>query len=103
MTITDSENSYIKLAFENGNPTPARYTKTLKSSWDFAPSMERKQTISMYPIMVSGALGGDNAMKDYLKAKRDEYRRSVLAKASAFVKRQRAKMSQVGTSTTEEK
>ena len=103
MTITDSENSYIKLAFENGNPTPARYTKTLKSSWDFAPNMERAQTVSMYPIMVSGALGSDNAMKDYLKAKRDEYRRSVLAKASAFVKRQRAKMSQVGTSTTEEK
>jgi DNA-binding phage protein len=63
--------------------------------------MERAQTVSMYPIMVSGALGSDNAMKDYLKAKRDEYRRSVLAKASAFVKRQRAKMSQVGTSTKE--
>ncbi len=101
MTIQDRENSYIKLTFENGSPTPARYTKTLKSSWDFAPSMERKQTISMYPIMVSGALGSDNAMKDYLKAKRDEYRRSVLAKASAFVKQQRAKMSQVGTSTKE--
>jgi len=101
MTITDNEKSYLKLAFENGNPTPARYTKTLKSSWDFAPSMERKQTVSMYPIMISGALGSDNAMKDYLKAKRDEHRRNVLAKASAFVKRQRAKMSQVGTSTKE--
>ena len=101
MTITDNEKSYLKLAFENGSPTPARYTKTLKSSWDFAPSKERAQTISMYPIMISGALGSDSAMKDYLKAKRDEYRRSVLAKASAFVKRQRAKMSQVGTSTKE--
>ena len=101
MTITKGENAYIKLAFENGKPTPARHTKTLKSSWDFAPNAERKQTISMYPIMISGALGSDNAMKDYLMAKRDEHRRSVLAKASAFVKRQRAKMSQVGTSTKE--
>jgi len=104
MTITKGESAYIKLAFENGKPTPARYTKTLKSSWDFVPNTERKQTISMYPIMISGALGSDNAMKDYLMAKRDEHRRSVLAKASAFIKEQRAKqMSQVGTSTTEEK
>lgn len=101
MTITDSENNYIKLAFENGKPTPARYTKTLKSSWNFAPSAERKQTIATYPLMISGVLGSDSAMKDYLKAKRDEYRRNVLAKASAFVRQQRAKMSQVGTSTKE--
>jgi hypothetical protein len=53
--------------------------------------------------MISGALGSDNAMHDYLMAKRDEHRRSVLDKASAFVKKQRAKMSQVGTSTNEEK
>jgi hypothetical protein len=103
MTITKGESAYIKLAFENGKPTPARYTKTLKSSWDFVPDAERKQTISMYPIMISGALGSDNAMHDYLMAKRDEHRRSVLDKASAFVKKQRAKMSQVGTSTNEEK
>ena len=104
MTITKGESAYIKLAFENGKPTPARYTKTLKSSWDFVPDAERKQTISMYPIMISGALGSDNAMHDYLMAKRDEHRRSVLAKASAFIKEQRAKqMSQVGTLTTEEK
>ena len=101
MTITDNKNNHIKLAFENGKPTPARYTKTLKSSWDFAPSAERKQTIATYPLMISGVLGSDSAMKDYLKAKRDEYRRNVLAKASAFVKQQRAKMSQVGTSTKE--
>jgi len=104
MTITKGESAYIKLAFENGKPTPARYTKTLKSSWDFVPDAERKQTISMYPIMISGALGSDSAMHDYLMAKRDEHRRSVLAKASAFIKEQRAKqMSQVGTLTTEEK
>ena len=104
MTITKGESAYLKLAFENGKPTPARYTKTLKSSWDFVPDAERKQTISMYPIMISGALGSDNAMHDYLMAKRDEHRRSVLAKASAFIKEQRAKqMSQVGTLTTEEK
>ena len=104
MTITKGESAYLKLAFENGKPTPARYTKTLKSSWDFVPDAERKQTISMYPIMISGALGSDNAMHDYLMAKRDEHRRSVLAKARAFIKEQRAKqMSQVGTSTTEEK
>ena len=104
MTITKGESAYLKLAFENGKPTPARYTKTLKSSWDFVPNAERKQTISMYPIMISGALGSDNAMHDYLMAKRDEHRRSVLAKASAFIKEQRAKqMSQVGTSTNEEK
>ena len=104
MTITKGESAYLKLAFENGKPTPARYTKTLKSSWDFVPNAERKQTISMYPIMISGALGSDNAMHDYLMAKRDEHRRSVLAKASAFIKEQRAKqMSQVGTLTTEEK
>ena len=101
MTITKSESAYLKLAFENGKPTPARYTKTLRSSWDFAPNTERKQTIDMYPIMISGALGSDNAMQDYLMAKRDEHRRSVLAKASAFVKQQRAKMSQVVTSTKE--
>jgi hypothetical protein len=63
MTITDSENNYIKLAFENGKPTPARYTKTLKSSWNFAPSTERKQTIATYPLMISGVLGSDSAMK----------------------------------------
>ena len=89
----------INLCWENNKPTPARTTKTLKSSWDFVPDAERKQTISMYPIMISGAMG--LGMHDYLMAKRDEHRRSVIARASLFVKQQRAKMSQVVTSTKE--
>ena len=98
MTITKGESAYLKLAFENGKPTPARYTKTLKSSWDFVPDAERKQTVSMYPIMITGAMG--LGMRDYLKAKRDEYRREVLAKAKLFIDNKR--MSQVGTQTEEE-
>ena len=98
MTITKGESAYIKLAFENGKPTPARYTKTLKSSWDFVPDAERKQTVSMYPIMITGAMG--LGMRDYLKAKRDEYRREVLAKAKLFIDNK--SMSQVGTQTEEE-
>ena len=39
----------IKLFWENKNPVPARTTKTLKSSWNFVPDAERKQTVSMYP------------------------------------------------------
>ena len=97
MTITKGESAYLKLAFENGKPTPARYTKTLKSSWDFVPDAERKQTVSMYPIMITGAMG--LGMQDYLKAKRDEYRREVLAKAKLFIDNKR--MSQVGTQTEE--
>ena len=101
MTISKGESAYLKLAFENGKPTPARYTKTLKSSWDFVPDAERKQTISMYPIMISGAMG--LGMHDYLMAKRDEHRRCVIDRASLLVIQQRAKMSQVVTSTNEEK
>ena len=33
--------------------------------------------------MISGAMG--LGMRDYLKAKRDEYRREVLAKAKLFI------------------
>jgi len=97
MTITKGENAYLKLAFENGKPTPARYTKTLRSSWDFTPNAERKQTIAMYPIMVSGALGMN--MKHYLDEKLKH--KKLLAKAHKILSRN--KMSQVGTSTTEEK
>jgi len=102
MTITDNKNNHIKLAFENGKPTPARYTKTLKSSWDFAPNAERKQTIATYPIMISGILGSESAMQDYLMAKRNEHRIQVLSELDAFIKEKEAKqMSQVGTSTKE--
>tara|TARA_Y100001937_G_scaffold37331_1_gene53217 strand:+ start:129 stop:482 length:354 start_codon:yes stop_codon:yes gene_type:complete len=87
----------IKLFWENSNPVPARTTKTLKSSWNFVPDAERKQTVSMYPIMITGAMG--LGMRDYLKAKRDEYRREVLAKAKLFIDNKR--MSQVGTQTEE--
>ena len=51
----------------------------------------------MYPIMITGAMG--LGMRDYLKAKRDEYRREVLAKAKLFIDNKR--MSQVGTQTEE--
>jgi hypothetical protein len=97
MTITKGESAYLKIAFENGNPTPARYTKTLKSSWDFVPDAERKQTISMYPIMVTGAMGLN--MKHYLDEKIRH--KKLLAKAHRILARN--KMSQVVTSTTEEK
>ena len=95
MTITKSESAYLKLAFENGKPTPARYTKTLRSSWDFVPNAERKQTIDMYPIMVSGALGMN--MKHYLDEKLKH--KKLLAKAHRILARN--KMSQVVTSTQE--
>ena len=95
MTITKSESAYLKLAFENGKPTPARYTKTLRSSWDFVPNAERKQTIAMYPIMISGALGMN--MKHYLDEKLKH--KKLLAKAHRILARN--KMSQVVTSTQE--
>ena len=95
MTITKGESAYLKLAFENGKPTPARYTKTLKSSWDFVPDAERKQTISMYPIMVTGAMGLN--MKHYLDEKIRH--KKLLAKAHRILARN--KMSQVVTSDDE--
>lgn len=85
----------IKLCWENDNPIPARTKNTLKSSWDFNPDTERKRTISMYPIMHTGAMG--LGMRDYLMAKRDERRREVLAKADLFIKAKRKEMSQVVT------
>ena len=57
----------IKLFWENSNPVPARTTKTLKSSWNFVPNAERKQTVSMYPIMITGAMG--LAMHDFIAKK----------------------------------
>ena len=77
MSITDKERSYLKLAFENGKPTPARLTKTLRSSWDFAPNTERKRTLELYPIMVTGAMGLN--MKHYLDEKLKH--KKLLAKA----------------------
>ena len=57
----------IKLFWENNNPVPARTTKTVKSSWNFAPNGERKQTVSMYPILVTGAMS--LAMQDFIAKK----------------------------------
>ena len=85
----------INLCWENNKPTPARTTKTLKSSWDFVPDAERKQTISMYPIMVTGAMGLN--MKHYLDEKIRH--KKLLAKAHRILARN--KMSQVVTSTQE--
>ena len=89
MKITDKENAYLKVAWENDRPIPAT-TKGKQSSWNFIPNEERVRTLKLNPIMISGALNG-YAMQDYLKAKRDEHRREVLAKANAFIKQQRAK------------
>ena len=47
----------IKLCWENDSPVPARTRKTLQSSWDFVPDQDKKQTVSMYPIMHTGAMG----------------------------------------------
>ena len=89
MKITDKENAYLKVVWENDKPIPAT-TRGVQSGWWFAPNQERIETLNRYPIMHSGALNG-YAMRDYLKDKRDEYRREVLAKADAFIKQQRAK------------
>ena len=75
----------IKLFWENNNPVPARTTKTVKSSWNFVPNSERKQTVSMYPIMVTGAMG---LAMQVLNAKKTQSKQ-LMAKAHRILAKNR--------------
>ncbi len=67
------------LAWENSNSVPSSRKKGYRTSWNFMPCEEREKTVKMFPIMRTGALNM-YGMQDYLRNKKNEERKALVAK-----------------------